>query len=60
MAVIAACDTPEELYTTILIDKSLCPVGELRTACHALCRAAMPEAQGPGARPPCAAGLATR
>jgi V-type H+-transporting ATPase subunit d len=28
MAVVAACETPEELYTTILIDRTLCPVGK--------------------------------
>jgi V-type H+-transporting ATPase subunit d len=28
MAVVAACESPEELYTTILIDKTLCPVGK--------------------------------
>jgi V-type H+-transporting ATPase subunit d len=28
MAVVAACESPEELYTTILIDRTLCPVGK--------------------------------
>jgi V-type H+-transporting ATPase subunit d len=28
MAAVAACESPEELYTQILIDSSLCPVGE--------------------------------
>ena len=28
MAVVAACESPEELYTTILIDRELCPVGK--------------------------------
>jgi V-type H+-transporting ATPase subunit d len=28
MAAVAACESPEELYTTLLIDKTLCPVGK--------------------------------
>lgn len=32
MAAVAACESPEELYTTVLIDAALCPVGKYFSA----------------------------